>query len=146
MKRVAATLLLLASLVILSACTEKRPCNCRFEIAEKTPISEAIERESVVKGFSDAEIRRCFGTPTMNPNNMPIYIVHDTPDGRYCHVGFIISAKNNPSMKIMAPISYKNWTDIDCQLRAVACLRPEAATAIAKKFGRTIDQTPIPRH
>ncbi|NTG71244.1 hypothetical protein [Rhizobium rhizogenes] len=135
-------------LTTLSSCTEKKPCDCDIKLVTRTPLQNALFQETYEKGISVADIKRCFGNPVMNLNRRPIYIVRDTrkTDGRYCHVGFLFSVPNKPSMMEMSPTSVANWDSDDCDLRALACLRPEAAAAIAAKYGRTIDQAPIPRH
>ncbi|MEN5249370.1 MULTISPECIES: hypothetical protein [Brucella/Ochrobactrum group] len=138
---------LILSGAFLGGCVpEKKPC-CHIEVNAPTPLTRALAIQSQQIGYSPQDVRRCFGAGVKNVYGSTIYIVADRNNygKRYCHVGFFLPATKKAGNLRLAPVSYENWDATSCELRAMYCLRPNAAEKIASQFGITIDKMPIPR-
>ncbi|MEJ5019385.1 hypothetical protein WH297_06485 [Ochrobactrum vermis] len=140
-------IIVVSALLAVAGCTKKEPC-CQIKITPPTEMSKAFAHENWDIGYSKSDIKRCFGDGVINVNGSRIHIVEDTRKagaGRYCHTAFSIPTVKNPNRYVMTPFSYENWDADACQLKAMYCLRPASAEKLAKRFGLTIDKTPVYR-
>ena len=119
-----------------------------MRLVPPTPFSKAMLEETVTKGFTQAEINRCFGESVKAEGGIRTHLVHDTrkTDGRVCYISFIRPTKADPDRLELNLTAYDRMDADTCTLKALSCLRPDAARRIATRFNRSIEHSPIPRH
>lgn len=119
----------------LSSFTLSHSCNAQvIELKVPSPAKGAVLSETVYKGTTPQEIKRCFGDGVKITSKVIIYPLIRERSGkkRYCHIAFL---ENKDTGKMfIAFVAQSNYSEISCRMRALKCLRPEAYNRIKKKY------------